>query len=70
MTTIKIPDVTDVRIIDALETIRPVVKHEGALWWIAIRDPRRVSFTWEPRLLSVAGDLVPRAKIRTLHAFG
>ena len=67
----KIPDVTDARIVDVLETIRPVVvNNNGTLWYVAIADPRRFSFSFDPKILYRADGLVRTRTIRTLHTFG
>lgn len=57
------PDVKD------LMHIRPVVRREGDLFFIAKVDPFRTAFTWAPKLEDKAEGLVAVATIKTLHRY-
>ena len=52
------------------DQLRPVVEHEGALWYIAKVDPYGVGFTQEPTRIEKATSLVPWDVIPTVHTYG
>ncbi len=69
--TFSIPPITDERLAQLVTRIRPVVRGgSNALHWIKPCDPRGEAFTWDPKRLGRAQNLVKHATIRTLHTYG
>jgi hypothetical protein len=52
------------------EHIFPVIPKHGKLFHIKPVDPRKIAFTWDPKLREEATGLVELTTIRTLHGFG
>ncbi len=65
-----IPPISYERVIELVEGIHPVVKHDERLWYIESVDPWKTAFNWDPTLRREATDLEPLQTVRTLHTYG
>ncbi len=63
-------ELTDQQISEMLESINPVVRKDGALYFIEPVDPRTQSFIWSPSFTDEAAGLTEISQILTLHSFG
>ena len=63
-------ELSDEQIAEMLETMQPVVRRDGELFYIKSVDPRKVSFTWGPTTTKKATGLLEIARIYTLHTWG
>lgn len=65
-----IPKIAPKRITELLKQIRPCVRRDDKLHFIQPVDPRKVAFTWDPKLAGEAPEMPIIGKIRTLHTYG
>jgi len=71
----KIPEISDERLEELCEKIKPVVdnsrRHDKVqLWYIKAVDPRDMSFLWDPKPTKRARGLRKYKEIVTLHSYG
>ena len=65
----EVPQITDERLAELAERIKPLIRHRDLLFTIAPVDPSRQTFIIDPVLLEVAMGLEAIAEIRTYHTF-
>ncbi len=63
-------EITDGRLAELQQQMKPVIQRNGVLYYIKNVDPRRTAFTWDPRLNKRAASLVKLTAIETIHGFG
>jgi hypothetical protein len=63
-------ELTDEEITTMLGRLKPVVRRDGALYYIEPVDPRGVAFTWDPKTIDEAVGLKEHGVIHTLHTWG
>lgn len=64
-----IPPISKERVIELLDTLRPVMQRGCELWYIAAVAPWSIAFTWCPIPTVEANDLEVVRTIPTLHTF-
>lgn len=65
-----IPEISDERLAELVERIKPTCRFNDELRYIEPVDPRRVAYMWSPKPAETADDLNPVADIRTYHSYG
>ena len=65
-----IPEISDERLAELVERIKPTCRFNGELRHIEPVDPRRVAYTWDPKPAEVAEGLELLADVRTYHSYG
>lgn len=66
----RIPEISDAKLEELYKRIKPVVKRKGKLYYIKDEDPRKVAFTWDPKLKNKAKKLEKLCNITTYHTYG
>ena len=66
----QIPNISDERLAELVARIRPVVRQDDQLFYIKPVDPRKIAFTWDPKLDGRAHRLARLVSVRTLHTYG
>ncbi len=67
---LEIPPISDELIKQLSERIKPLVEHEGVLFYIEEVDPRDIAFTYSPTRTNQANSLEPVVSMPTLHVYG
>ena len=65
-----VPEISDDRLAELSAQIKPVITRDGALHYIKDVDPRKIAFTWDPKITEEATDLVRVGSLPTIHACG
>jgi hypothetical protein len=64
-----IPKLTDERLAELVEKIKPVIRRDDDLYYIKPVDPRGIAYTWDPKPTEAAEELVMVCDITTFHGF-
>ena len=64
-----IPELPAAKFKRRLANIKPLVRRDGRLYYIAPVDPVRIAYTWAPKFQDEAFGLTPVRVIRTLHSW-
>lgn len=64
---VNVPEINDTKLNSLCERILPVVRKNGALYYIEPVDPRKTSYIWSPTITTEATGLKEFIKINTIH---
>lgn len=67
---IQIPEITDERLKELMDQIKPVIEFDGAKHYIRKCHPRNEAYTWDAKKAAKAPPLKEVASIRTYHRYG
>ena len=62
--------ISDEQLEKLVQHIKPVVQHNGKLFYIKDVHPKKVAFTWSPKITEEAKGLEKLARIKTYHTYG
>ncbi len=65
-----IPEISDERLAELVERIKPVVRFGKKPFYIEPVDPKKVAYMWSPKKAAPATGLVPIRDITTNHRYG
>ena len=66
----RVPKISDERVEEMGKIIKPLVVRKGQLCYIKPCDPRKVAFSWDPKVTKIARGLRKICEIPTYHTFG
>ena len=66
----RVPEISDERISELSQRIKPLIIRRGLPCYIKPCDPRKTAFSWDPKVAKIARDLKVLCEIPTYHSYG